>query len=72
MTVIGLILVAIGVIALLMRSGLISGAMWGYVWPVILIILGVSFFIRWRWWRRRWWCDWDMGERKKDRSHREE
>lgn len=66
MTVIGLILVAIGIIALLARLDVISGAMWGYIWPSILIILGAWFLIRWRW-KRRWW-DWDIRERKRDRS----
>jgi hypothetical protein len=72
MTAIGLILVAIGVIALLARLGVISGAMWGYIWPVVLIIIGLWFFVRWRWWRRRWWCDWDVGGSKRDRSKKEE
>jgi len=71
-TVIGLILVAIGVIALLMRLGVISGAMWGYIWPVILIIIGLWFFTRWRWRRRWWWCDWDVRKRRRDRPGSDE
>jgi len=57
--VIGLILVAIGVIALLIKVGVLSGSLWGYTWPAILIILGLSFlwgsfFRRGRRWYR--WC----------------
>jgi hypothetical protein len=70
-TVIGLILVAVGVIALLMRLEVISGAMWGFIWPIILIIIGVWLFSRWRI-RRRWWCDWDFRDRGKDRPRRDE
>jgi len=67
MTVIGLTLIAVGVIALLTRFDVISGAMWGYVWPVILIILGLWFFLRWRW-QRHWWCSWYPRQKKRDRS----
>ncbi len=54
---IGLVLLAIGVIALLIKLGVVlTGSVWGYTWPVILIILGLSFL-----WGRRsrrlrsWW-----------------
>ena len=53
MMVIGLILVAIGVLALLMKLDIISGSLWGYVWPVILIIVGLNFLLGWR--SRRMW-----------------
>jgi hypothetical protein len=39
----GLILVAIGVIALLVKLDVLSGSIWSYTWPVILILLGLSF-----------------------------
>ncbi len=60
MMVIGLILVAVGVLALLTKLGIISGSLWGYAWPVILIILGLNFLwggrSRKMWmWRRHWW-----------------
>jgi len=71
-TVIGLILVAIGVIALLMRMDVISGAMWGYIWPVILIIIGIWFFTRWRWLKRWGWCDWEPRDRRRNRLDRDE
>jgi len=63
-------LVAIGVIALLMKLDVISNTMWGYVWPIILIILGLWFFTRWRWKRR--WSGWYPGEKKKDHPTRDE
>jgi hypothetical protein len=61
----GLVLIAIGVIALLVLTGVLSGSVWAYAWPVILILLGLSFLfgrIRRRG-RGRWmgWCcpPWD-------------
>ena len=48
---IGIVLVAVGIIALLVSLGVLSGSIWSYVWPVILIILGLSFLFGWR--RRR-------------------
>ena len=54
----GLVLIAVGALALLMKLGIISGSLWGYAWPVILILIGLSFL--WgrhrMWvWRRHWW-----------------
>ena len=59
MVFVGLILVAAGVFALLINLGILSGSLWGYVWPVALIILGLSFLWgrrsrRMRVWRRHW------------------
>ncbi len=54
--VVGLILVAVGAIALLIKLGVISGSMWGYTWPVILIILGLTFL-----WGRRSRRSWLWG-----------
>ncbi len=45
----GFILIAVGVIAILIKLGVLSGSMWGYIWPAVLIILGLSFL----WGRRR-------------------
>ncbi|MBI2980462.1 MAG: hypothetical protein HYY41_06540 [Chloroflexi bacterium] len=59
----GLVLIAIGVIMLLIKLGILSGSVWGYAWPIILIILGLSFLGRrlFRrpgsgWWRGGWCC----------------
>jgi hypothetical protein len=54
--VFGLVIVAVGVIALLESLGVIDGSVWQYAWPVILIIIGLSFvFGRFRRHRRWWW-----------------
>ena len=39
---VGLILIAVGVIAIAQRLDIISGSVWSYTWPVILILLGLS------------------------------
>jgi len=51
--VIGLIIIAVGVIALLVNLGVLSGSVWEYAWPAILIIIGLSFLLG-RFRRRRW------------------
>jgi drug/metabolite transporter (DMT)-like permease len=51
---IGLILIAVGVFALLVNLDVLSGSLWSYVWPSIIIALGLSFF----WGRRRGWHHW--------------
>jgi hypothetical protein len=57
----GLVLLAIGVIWLLEKLGVLTGSIWGYVWPTVLIIIGLSFiFNRWIWHRRmRRWFWWE-------------
>ena len=62
---IGLILIAVGVFALLVNLDVLSGSLWSYVWPSIIIALGLSFL----WGRRssrRWhhWC-WPGEEKEK-------
>ena len=47
---IGLILIAVGVFALLVQLGVLSGSLWSYVWPSIIIAFGLSLL----WGRRRW------------------
>ena len=74
--VFGLILVAIGIIALLVKLDVLSGSVWNYTWPVILIIIGLSFVFG-RMFRRHWWFwgspwrHWDRGkwnDRDKDKN----
>jgi hypothetical protein len=56
--VFGLILIAVGVIAILEKAGVITGSVWDYTWPAILVILGLSFILG-RFRRRRWfWGPW--------------
>jgi hypothetical protein len=65
--IVGSILIVIGVIALAVKMGLLSGSIWSYVWPSILIILGLSLLIRRRRWGL-WWCGpWRWGPEEKDK-----
>lgn len=50
----GLIILVIGVIALLVKLGIITGSIWGYTWPIVLIIIGLSFIFG-RFWHRSFW-----------------
>ncbi len=66
----GIILIAVGVIALLVKLDVLSGSVWSYTWPTVLILLGLSFLFG-RFQRRgrgRWmWCGpWD--DRDKDKK----
>lgn len=65
--VIGAIIVAVGVIALLVTTETISGSIWQYTWPTVLIIIGLSFIIgRFRRHRWFWGCPpWDDRDRDK-------
>jgi hypothetical protein len=51
----GLILLAVGVIAILEKAGVVTGSVWDYTWPAILVILGLSFILGRLQRRRRWW-----------------
>ena len=42
---IAIILIAIGAVALLVKLGVITGSIWGFTWPVLLIILGMSWLL---------------------------
>ena len=64
---IGLILIAVGVFALLVNLGVLSGSLWSYVWPSIIIALGLSFF-----WRKRFgrdWRHWCCHSEEKEEKH---
>jgi uncharacterized membrane protein HdeD (DUF308 family) len=52
--VIGAIVVAVGIIALLVTTDTVSGSIWQYTWPTVLIIIGISFIIS-RFRHSRWW-----------------
>jgi hypothetical protein len=65
--VFGAIIVAVGIIALLVTTGTISGTIWQYTWPTVLIIIGLSFILG-RFRRRRWWWGyppWDDKDKDK-------
>ncbi|MFH1651642.1 MAG: DUF5668 domain-containing protein [Chloroflexota bacterium] len=44
----GVILVVVGLIALLVKLGVLTGSVWNYTWPAILIIIGVFLIVRHR------------------------
>lgn len=63
--VFGLILIAVGIIAILVKADVLSGSIWSYTWPTALVIIGLSFilgrFLGPRWWWFGWhrhWHDW--------------
>jgi drug/metabolite transporter (DMT)-like permease len=56
--VFGLILIAVGVIAILVKTGVVTGSIWDYTWPTILVIIGLSFLLG-RLRLRRWWWGWN-------------
>jgi hypothetical protein len=64
---IGLILIAVGVFALLVKLDVLSGSLWSYVWPSIIIALGLSFL----WGRRfgRGWHRWCCRGEDKEEKH---
>jgi tellurite resistance protein TehA-like permease len=70
--VIGVILVAVGIIALLVQLDVLSGSIWSYTWPAILIIFGLWFILgrfrrrSWRWWGMRPWDDRDQDMTKRE------
>jgi hypothetical protein len=61
----GLVLIAVGVFALLVNLGVLSGSLWSYVWPIILVILGLGFLWRRRYWRTRRWRHWCCPDEEK-------
>jgi len=68
--VFGLILVAIGVIAILVKTDVLTGSIWDYTWPTALVIIGLSFVLgRFRR-RRSWWLGWTPWDYQ-DRDKRE-
>jgi hypothetical protein len=74
---VGLILIVIGVVALLVKLGVVTGSVWSYTWPILLILLGLSWFLRWPLlFRRRrsvWgpWCwYWGREEKEEDQAGR--
>ena len=68
--VFGAILVAVGIIAILVKTGTLSGSIWDYAWPTALVIIGLSFILG-RFRRRRphwWWSGWTPWDPLDDRD----
>ncbi len=49
-----LVIIVFGCVALAVKLGLISGSIWGFTWPIVLIVIGLSLIQR----RRRWVGHW--------------
>jgi len=64
---IGLTLIVIGAIFLLQNLGYLTSDAWDVIWPLLLIILGLSMIIkRKRGWHGPWcWCSACRGEEEK-------
>ncbi|MDP2719260.1 MAG: DUF5668 domain-containing protein [Dehalococcoidia bacterium] len=50
----GLALIIVGLVALGVKAGIIEGDVWSYVWPLLVILIGVRivFFRK----KRGMWC----------------
>lgn len=44
----GIVLIIIGITFLLKNLGIISSGAWGFIWPALLIVLGLWFLLRGR------------------------
>ena len=67
----GPIILAVGIIALLVKLDVLSGSIWDYTWPVVLVIIGLSFILG-RFRRRRWlWFDWGPPWDDRDKPRKE-
>jgi hypothetical protein len=54
---VGFVLVCIGILVLLSNMDIIRGDVWNYIWPLILVIFGISLILK----RRR--KDWHNSDR---------
>jgi len=52
----GAVLIVIGVVFLLQNLGVISASVWSVIWPVLIILAGVSFLSKKNgnccWWKK--------------------
>jgi len=57
---IGLVLLVVGAVALAVKLGWVQGSIWGWVWPILLILLGLTWFLRgvFPGRQRTWWGPW--------------
>lgn len=44
----GIVLIIIGIAFLLKNFGVISSSVWGFIWPALLVALGLWFLLRGR------------------------
>ena len=55
--VLGLILVIIGAVFLLETLGIVAGSVWGFIWPIALIVVGISLCFKHKC-KSGWGCSW--------------
>lgn len=65
----GLILVILGILFLFEEMGIIQGDFWGYFWPVILIVVGLSLINKDKNKTDSCWC-WFCKPKKSDKKHK--
>ena len=51
--VVSLGLIVVGAVLLADRLGYVPGNLWSYIWPVVLILIGLAWLLGGRQWRRR-------------------
>lgn len=42
----GIVLVLFGALMLLQHMGIIRGGLWGYLWPILIIAVGLSLVMK--------------------------
>ncbi len=70
--VFGLILIAVGIIAILVKADVLAGSIWDYTWPTVLVIIGLSFIMGRLLGPRWWWFGWHHYRRDWDRRRWDE
>lgn len=69
----GIAILIIGIAFLLQNLGLISGNFWDILWPLLIILLGLSMVFGWwkgdRWERRKKWHKFGDDMREKFGGH---
>jgi uncharacterized membrane protein len=66
----GLVLIIIGIAFLLKNLGIISSSVWGFIWPALLVALGIWFLLRGR--GRGFFIEERIGWRAKNNPDEEE
>lgn len=66
---VGILLVVVGFVLLLKNLGYITVAVWDIVWPVAVILIGISLFSRHRRYMHGMWGTWCKGKCKEEGGH---
>lgn len=45
----GIVVLAVGVLYLMQTMGLIAGSFWGFVWPIVIIAIGLAMIFGKSW-----------------------